>query len=63
MELAFGVLNMSPDDFWNQTLMEWQARVRGFQKSKQPASKKPEVRPWNDAFIAEHNANFKARRK
>lgn len=34
MELAFGVLNMSPDDFWNQTMMEWQARVRGFQKSK-----------------------------
>lgn len=56
-------MGMSPDEFWGQSLMEWQARVRGYQKSKGQKSDKPEVRTLDDSFISQHNANFKARRK
>lgn len=33
MELAFGVLHLTPDTFWNMSMMEFSASVKGYRKS------------------------------
>lgn len=30
MEIGLGAMHMRPDDFWNQALHEWDARVAGY---------------------------------
>jgi uncharacterized phage protein (TIGR02216 family) len=34
MEIAFGVLRLSPESFWKMTPCEWQAGVRGWKQSR-----------------------------
>jgi hypothetical protein len=62
MEIAFGVIKISPDDFWNMGLMEWHAAVRGYNKAN-GVKEASQPRPFDDAFVAAHNAQFKARAK
>ena len=62
MEIAFGVINISPDVFWTMGLMEWLAAVRGYNKAN-GVKEKPHARPFDDSFVALHNAQFKARAK
>jgi hypothetical protein len=60
MELAFGVLNMSPNDFWGQTMIEWNCRVRGYQKANTKQEAEPELKSFK-AFAKQHNAQLRDR--
>ena len=41
MEIGLGILGLSPESFWNMSLIEFFSAVEGFKEFKTDQSKKP----------------------
>ena len=56
LEIGLGAMGLSPRDFWDQSLAEWDARVAGFMEMHGGGAKSEEAlsRAELDALMAEH---------
>lgn len=52
MEIGLGVMQMRPDDFWAQTLPEWDARIAGYREANGASE--------SEAFTAKDLAELEA---
>lgn len=41
MEIAFGIVGLSPKDFWNMSMIEFFSAVEGFKEFNTDQTKKP----------------------